>query len=214
MTMDDPTGPAPGPDLISEDLLPLVKPDLQPGERLLWAARAGLAARSASDEGSGSAWVWAAGFATIGLACLLAFPRLVRPAGGDGFDSWLFIIGVVALIVGFLIVVGIVGSKIDARSQRNATDGQVYALTDRRAIIYVPDAKSGAVTVHAIPRGTIKVNKVHRVQYPDGSGDVVLRGGSSTLSGFRGVEDVRRVEELVRRFLVAPTPDSSPLDET
>ena len=201
--MDDATPPDFKP--ISEDVLLLVKPDLRAGERLLWAARSSVDAWAARDAERSAMWVVVAAFAGVGGLCLGSIP-IVHGSWKAGLNSGVFVVGVIALIVASFVVVGIVASRVESSEERRSIRGQVYALTDRRAIIYVPDIRTGALAVHTISKGTIKVEDVHRVQYPDGSGDVAFRGGSSAPSGFRGVEDVRRVEELVRRFLVAPAP--------
>ena len=63
------------------------------------------------------------------------------------------------------------------------------------------------IEIHSIPRG--KVVNVHRVEYRDGTGDVVfgfekLDDVCTIPQGFLGITDVRRVEEQVWRVLVEP----------
>ena len=76
-------------DDLPEDLLHLVKPELQPGERLLWASRAGVG----SARNPGLAWppkaavVWFLGFLATSIGsfvavALLAGRRTDGPEGG------------------------------------------------------------------------------------------------------------------------------------
>ena len=81
---------------------------------------------------------------------------------------------------------------------------KVYTLTDRRAIIQIQDSRTQAVTVHSYHRGTIK-------SHPSDSNTPTVRATStsswkptSSPAGFKDVADVRRVEELIRRFLIVP----------
>jgi len=96
------------------------------------------------------------------------------------------------------------------RTEIARTGGTLYALTDRRAIIWVPEDRRGTVAVHSFRPG--QVGRVHRIERPDGSGDVIFAlsrdvGYPFTPEGFKGIAGVRRVEEQVRRTLV-PEPAS------
>jgi len=196
------------PDDLPEELISLVKPELEPGERLLWASRAGSGSPSSLAEPSLWAWVWFLGFLTVSLGSFVGIPILasLRQEGGEGL---LLVIGILCGVICCFFVVGHLSIFLAKRSERRKIDGQIYALTDRRAVIWLPGSKS-SVSVHTFQRGTIKGTDLHRVQYPDGSGDVLLRNTYQQPSGFLGIAEVRRVEELVRRFLVVPGPGTSP----
>jgi hypothetical protein len=208
--MDDRSPPEPVD--LPEDLIHLVKPELQPGERLLWASHAGAGSPSTVSAPSWAPWIWFLGFASVSLGCLVAVPIATHRAR-EGPDAVLAILGLLSGVIAFFFVIGFLGNFFSRRAERRKLKGQVYALTDRRGVIWMPEARS-AVSVHTFQRGTIKGTDLHRVQYPDGSGDVLFRVSHQQPSGFLGIADVRRVEELVRRFLVIPGQRSNSVDES
>jgi hypothetical protein len=195
----------PEPDTLPEELIPLVKPELQPGERLLWAARARLRPVSAVNFPITSLLT---AVTTVGLCCssfyaIFGPPRL-RFLSVEGL---LIGVGIVSGIVG--LISGIVAfDRWMSRSRPNDYLGNAYALTDRRAIIWIPLKGSTAVEVHTFSRGSIKA--IHRLEYPDGSGNVKfdypMEEFCSVPSGFEGVSQVRYVEDLTRRTLLGPDP--------
>jgi hypothetical protein len=208
--MDDRSPPEP--DDLPEELIHLVKPELQPGERLLWASRAGVGSPSNAYRPTWGALTWFFGFAAVSIGCIVALPPMVNN-NRDGPGAALAVIALVSGVVAFFFIVGFVGGFFSKRARRRKLEGQVYALTDRRAVIWEPLARS-AVSVHTYQRGTIKGEALRRIQYPDGSGDVLLQGHDfEGAPGFFGVTDVRRVEELVRRFLVDPNRKADPDEE-
>lgn len=192
-----------------EDLSERIKPELSPGERLLWAAwerPAGAGEAPPFLYGS----IWALGFlvlSALGFAGLFGYlGRRFAP-----IEVLCGTVGVLAGIIGFFIPVGMLGSWVTERGARSALKRKYYALTDRRAILWTPRAGSSAVEVRSFPRGTIAA--VHRAEYPDGSGDVLFERTPTDryqpAVGFEGIADVRRVEDLARRVLLAPDPQSS-----
>ena len=206
--MDDawPTnyGPLERPD----DLLELVKPELAPDERLLWASRADQAAAPRRRGGHAAAGTWAVGLLAAGSACLFfsIHPNpLIHRA-----EATLITFAIVFLMIGSLIGIFTIASLVSTARVRRLRSRRIYAVTDRRAILWTPVDGSDAVTVHVYPRGSIKPGQIERTQFPDGSGTLALLGGYSAHGNFEGIANVRRVEELVRRFLVAPDPDPAP----
>ena len=116
-------------------------------------------------------------------------------------------------MIAFFFPIFFVGNFFTKGNERRKLAGQVYALTDRRAVIWVP-AERSAVAVHTFQRGAIDGKALHRVQYPDGSGDVLFQGHYyAGVAGFLGIAEVRRVEELVRRFLVDPNRKADPAED-
>ena len=109
-----------------------------------------------------------------------------------------------------VLLLGSLFGAISGMNRRRRVAGRLYALTDSRAIIWEPLPKTDAVTVHTFPKGTIRGEHVRRLQFPDGSGDILFRNAYEVPKGFFGVADVRRVEELIRRFLLAPEPSPNP----
>lgn len=188
---------------ISEDVLPFIKPDLQPGEQLLWAARPG-SRFLRSERGSTGAkvgWIFFLILQTGG--CLIVF-RATNDHGIDKLNTGAAVFGFFSAVVAVFLAVNLAVGLISSRNRAT----RVYALTDRRAMIWVPVKKSAAVKVHTFPQGSIKAEDLHRVQYPDGSGDLLFRNEFVQPDGFRDVANVRRVEDLVRRFLIDIPTDS------
>ena len=190
-------------DDLPDDLRARIKAELAPGERLLWAAR-GEPRRPKSDQGCLviALSVLAAGVGALSLAGLF----FARPPSTDNFLQNIGI--VLALMGGFGTIGALVGQSLNRASRWKVTVGIQYALTDRRAIIWRPVAGTAGVEVHSI--GPSLVNSVHRLEYADGSGDVVLGLERGTMTRpphqIEGVRDVRRVEDLVRRTLLRPEP--------
>jgi hypothetical protein len=208
--MDGPSAHDPGSidDELSDGLRARVKAELEPGERLLWAARPFL--RHEPLSGGFLAGVLIAIVLSVagGLSFVKFFQDPLQQLKG------LLTLGLMLGIGDVVLILGLVSSRLHKRYERARMAGTLYALTDRRAIIWTPESSSGAFKVVTIPRGA--VSGVHRVQYPDGSGDVLFKAKGSVFqydeeywgpSGFLGVAEVRRVEEQVRRTLVdSPTP--------
>lgn len=182
----------------------LIKSELEPGERLLWSARPVLKPFRVGGGVILSALMACGSFAAL----LLVFAN--RQRLGEGVVTP---VGWIAFVVAVIFSVGVLTSLNRERHQRASLSRALYALTDRRAIIWSPGPSSGSVKVVSVPRGSVA--GVHRVQLPDGSGDVVFRNSCAgfqlgedyfapTESGFFGVAEVRRVEEQVRRTLLIP----------
>jgi hypothetical protein len=194
-------------DLLPEDLVYLIKPELEPGERLLWASRPGLRVQKEGQGNYSGFLIWLVGMMILSVGCL--FGGQLRGPRFEAFAGLLSVIGVISGVIDFLILLGLLSSLVSDHPDRTSLAHQVYALTDRRAIIRMTDPKTLAVTVNSFHQGTIKSEDIHRVQYPDGSGNVVFRGYGEP-PGFLDVAEVQRVEGLIRRFLIAPTPGSTP----
>jgi hypothetical protein len=195
----------PEPDDLPEDLIQLVKPELQPAERLLWASRARPKPEKTRRRSTPSSLYYATMFLAISFGVFSVFLGPLREML-VGVEGPLIVVGVLTAVVGVINVIVPIGRWIEHGSSGGQSKPNVYALTDRRAIIWFPQRAAGGVEVHAIARGSVV--SVHRLEYPDGSGDVrfTFRQApmSFSASGFAGVEDVRLVEELVRRTLIDP----------
>jgi hypothetical protein len=192
----------------SDELREAIKPELEPGERLLWASRPGLRAQKEGQGNYSGLLIWLVGMMILSGGCL--FGGQLRGPRFEAFAGLLSVIGVISGVIDFLILLGLFSSLVSDQPDRTSLAHQVYALTDRRAIIRLTDPKTLAVTVNSFHQGTIKSEDLHRVQYPDGSGNVVFRRGYGEPPGFLDVAEVQRVEGLIRRFLIAPTPGSTP----
>jgi hypothetical protein len=199
---------SPEPVDLPEDLIHLVKPELQPGERLLWAAAARPRPPFLGKR------PWSASF--VAMACLILSIGLFLGLIGPTRHLLLFAESFVNLVVVISAVVGLVAGIIaiaiwiNRQSCRGRPSTNTYALTDRRAILWVPRQFLGAMEVHTVARGTVKA--IHRLEYPDGSGDVKFDYPGEEYygpGGLHGVADVRLVEDLARRTLIDPGPFAS-----
>ena len=187
---------------LPEDLVALVKPELVPGERLIWAARP-LGARPAPWAVGVKAALWIVGSLAIGLFSFAASVGAFGPyfLKVDGFLALLMVCSAVAAIVSFLVAIFAFGATI---SERKLNQGASYALTDRRAIVWRANRFKRGIEIHSYPRGSIK--SVNRVDYPDGSGDVSFTPAGSDEYDFSlmsCIPDARLVEHYIRQVLIA-----------
>jgi len=182
------------PDL-SSDLAARVASELDPAERLVWAGqpRLDLMTRSAFllvpcgivFTAFALIWIVLAAFLSAGIMAPCGLPFVA---------------------VGILLM----GSPIWLRWRARQ---MIYALTDRRALVWEP-AWWGTVTVRAYTAAGL--GRMSRTERADGSGDLVFEefttvsnGTNGTTShttrrGFLAIDHVREVEDLVRRTLLAP----------
>jgi hypothetical protein len=194
-------------DDLPEDLQQLVKPELQPGESLLWASMG-----RERPPGFIPAPVRSSAFAVLslgtsaGAAYLMFGPLRLRFERVDGLVTG---IGLIAFVAGLISAFVAFCTLLDKWWPRGRIPGKVYALTDRRAIIWVPIRGSQAVEVHTYTRGSVR--SIHRLEYPDGSGSVRFDYPTDEFqrgpSGFEEIADVRRVEVLARGTLIEPDAD-------
>jgi hypothetical protein len=185
-----------------------VKGELQPGERLLWTSRS---LPRGTSPGLGTIIT---SVVTVGLFfhALASLCMTVRDPLGQ-FGPFIGT-GIVSAISCVALSLWLLAGWHYRHSERRRASETLYALTDRRAIIWRPSNLKGGVESHAIPRGTF-VN-VHRIEYADGHGEVIFSysrvcddevGGWRPI-GFEGVAEVRRVEEMVRRTLLSHGDDA------
>ena len=188
-----------GTDDLDEGLRELIKPELAPGERLLWAGRSNkrtalggfLADQAALAAGFGLTLVSATGFVFLAW-----FHARLRSA-----ENLLVTLSILSGFAGALTFVGTGVAWISRAGEARKTTGRTYALTDRRAILWAPGRSPSAINVSSVPFTTIKVVQLMRVQYGDGSGDLSFTGAYGITDGFRGIQDVQRVEKLLRDHL-------------
>ena len=189
---------------IPDDLKAWVKPELAPGERLLWAARA-ISRPTNTAEWLTKISLFLVGFlGSSGLFLAGCFGWLGNSIAA--YSALLGLLGVITGLIGFAILLGMLGGWSIRRSQRRLIEGNVYALTDRRAILWKRRVGIDAIEVHSFACG--KIARVSRLEYPDGSGDVFFafprdeEGFYFGERGFLGVAEVRRIEEMVRKTLI------------
>jgi hypothetical protein len=139
-----------------------------------------------------------------------------RQAGGfGGLFACFPLFGLPFVVIGL----GLLSSPYWLRQQARRT---CYALTDRRALIWVA-GWFGGIEVRSYAPG--QLSRIHRVQYADGCGDLIFEEivtygrdshGHSTSStrryGFMAIPRVHEVEELLRRALLPPQGFARPGD--
>lgn len=205
--MSDPVWPAAAGigDELSEELRGRVKTELDPGERLLWAARP-ILKPPLPVTGFVAGGLTAALLLGVALVCFAFSLRDARPPGNRGEIPGTVGLGLLCFCAAVVVILGLWASVGQRRVATAKRGGTLYALTDRRAIIWSPERR-GAVKFETVARGSI--TGVYRREFPDGTGDVLFRGPGYNPeleydgpTGFESVADVRRVEEQVRRTLV------------
>jgi hypothetical protein len=213
-------------DGLAEDLRARVKAELEPGERLLWAGQSAPPPVRMNPPFLVALGVGLA-FLAAGVIIISVASRDSRVPGGNGpiafrtqSDTQPAIgVGIGLIVMGGITLAFAIGGHVAQRFARTRQRDTCYAVTDRRAIAWIPDAKSEGTRVLSLPRGHIRT--VVRVERPDGSGSLELTlvhyspYHEFQQEGFKSIPDVRRVEHVVRNHLTAPdtiptNPDASP----
>jgi hypothetical protein len=174
---------------IPSELADRVARELEPDEKLLWAGqpRLDLATRPAYllvpfgcfFTGFSLLWIVGAGLMTLGLLAPCGLPFIA-------------------------VGIGMLASPVWLRSMARKT---IYAVTDRRAIVWQP-GWFGRVAVQSFTAAGL--GQMSRVERADGSGDLVFQVhttgyGDNTRTerrGFLAIDHVKEVEDLVRKTLV------------
>jgi len=193
----------------SEPLQALIKPELKPGERLLWASRPDHPSPTEARMAPPSGLAWGLGIGGFAAASFVVFVLIARVAH-EGLVTFAIVSCLVAGLMSITTLLGTLAGSGRRRAERRRLAGRLYAITDSRAMIWNPLPGSTAVTVHTFSKGTIRGENLRRLQYPDGSGDVLFQNNSLAPAGFFGIADVRHVEDLIREFLVEPAPLLAP----
>jgi hypothetical protein len=180
------------------DLSVQVRNELRDGERLLWVGqpRPGRFARQAGCVVL-FAIPWTA-FAIFWMANAL-FPGAGGQGQGGGALDWCFaLFGLPFVLIGLLLLSS--PYWVIRHAKRTC-----YALTDRRAILRKPGLLGG---IEVRSYGPAELTKLHRVDYSDGVGDLVFEevkvgadGDGTQRHGFLAIDNVRKVEELLRKAL-------------
>ncbi len=181
------------------------KPELEPGETLIWAFRP--AARPVEGVGK-VVWLAVADVAFLALGLASIFP------GGRPADS---AVGAFLCFFAFFCITLALLKTSSARKRRiDEQESRRYLLTDSRVVVWAPLSeydsswRPGAMQVVSHRRG--EVAAIHRIEYGEnGLGAIVLTprpgadefGRSSALASTLGdVPNVRDVERLFRRVLL------------
>jgi hypothetical protein len=186
-----------------------LKAEFEPGERVLWAERAG-------PPPSPTIGVFPAFFAAVlcgasGFALMVLFGIYgIRPMGPGEMVFFLCLPpGAIGLVTG----IGLVGKWVQHARTRWHLAHTFYALTDRRAIVGSDAHSPGEIAIGFFTSDMFDATLC--VEYRDGSGDVFfVQDGDVAWPewGFRGISGAKRVEGLVRRVLLGIGPEPGPED--
>jgi hypothetical protein len=196
--------------ILPPDVNARVHSELQPGEHLVWAGQPNPRAYARG------AWVISifgvvfAAFAAFWILMAGGFALLAGSAtagAGAGFACFP-LLGVPFLLIG-------VAMLLAPLWMRRAARRAVYAITDRRAIVWQARPFGSELTVRSF--APAELTQITRVERADGTGDLVFlevfnhsvnskghRSSTRTRLGFLGVDGVRDVEDVLRKTLPLP----------
>ena len=185
-----------------------VRSELRDGERLLWVGQPnpGRFARQAIPLVLfGIPWTAFSVFWMVAASGIL-FAGFGAAGGFGAFFVCFPLFGLPFVLIGLWML----SSPYWYRRQARQT---CYALTDRRAILWQAST-FGSISVRSY--GPEALGKIHRTERPDGGGDLIFEeiitigrdsdGGTTrntTRRGFLAIDEVRRIEELLRKALLA-----------
>jgi len=185
--------------VIEPELRRAIDAELDAGERIVWLRQPVpwlLWRGSLAVLIFGVPWTAFAVFWTLGAAGLIG-------SGARATGWWDYLFPLWGLPFIFIGLVLLSAPYWTARAARQT----VYAITDRRAIIWIPKAWGEKEVQSFEPRRLLSMTRKQRA---DGSGDLVFEQfrethGSSTTTirrGFMGLADVRDAEEVLREVLL------------
>lgn len=186
------------------DLDALVRDELAPGERILYAERP-LAGRSVL--GAFATWLFAVPWTAFALFWMFAASGGLSGDRPSGVGLVFPLFGLPFVLVGLAMLAAPLKAWHAARRS-------LCVVTDRRALVF-GGAGFRAIHVHTFSRSELAAPQ--RTERPDGSGDLLfvpdvrLDGGPTLRAdGFRNVPDVRGAERAVRALTGADEPDPEP----
>jgi len=189
---------------LADELRFRFKGELEPGERLLWAARSD----PPFEPVTAGYYVCAA----ISLVCLAVGVAIAVPRGNRHFNDGSEVTGALVFLgIGCLFLIGLIAAWNSRRTERRRYRDTCYAITDRRAIVWSPEPKGAAIRVQTISRG--QVRNLVRIERPDGSGSLELYAERDNVDfewhpfGFKHIPEVRRVEQIIRNNLIKSEQD-------
>jgi hypothetical protein len=179
---------------LPEELVEFVKPELHPGERLLWTEASKPRRSTAHRPTAIWALLLALGSLAISGGLFLAIFGPWRPLFVNQ-ENILILGGLGSALTGIIALIVAGYGWANDQAERDAVPRMTYALSDRRAIIWSPIKGSAAVEIFTYSVGTL--NKVHRLEYPDGSGDVyfdeLMNDEDGSLHGPYGFQGIANV---------------------
>jgi hypothetical protein len=106
-------------------------------------------------------------------------------------------------VLGFVIMIGLMGRWGDFRRMRGRLSRTLYVLTNRRALVGTHGSREEPSQLSSLTPDLFDDTLCY--ENPDGSGDVLFVRNGEVVSmevGFIGVSQARTVEELVRETLI------------
>jgi hypothetical protein len=195
---------------IPDDLIARVKPELRPGERLVWAGRPVRVPPVSAENLS-----WAAGCLGLGYLLTAFFLSLffgVAATWIEPLEIYKGLGSIFAALSGFATICWTGGGISDLIERRRARR-ESYALTDQRALLWQPGESRGAMQFFSHDRGHF--DRIHREERPDGSGDLHFNNSLNRYNPgprrFREIADVKRVEALARQYVIREAPETDEL---
>jgi hypothetical protein len=201
--------------ILSPDVNARVQSELQPGERLVWAAQPNPRAYARGSWAISIFGVVFTAFAAFWILMAGGFAWFAggvisNHASGPGAVFACFpLFGVPFLLIGVAMLLAPVWMR---RAARRAA----YAITDRRALVWQARPFGSELTVRSF--APAELTQITRVERADGTGDLVFlevfnhstnskghRSTTRTRFGFLGVDGVRDVEDLLRKTLPLPS---------
>jgi hypothetical protein len=191
-------------DTIPQTLQQLLRRELDPEERVVWAARPAPLSRAVASAGTflfGVPFFSFAVFWTWGATRAFNGPRTVE---NGVFSRLAYLWGAMFVLVGAAMLLSPLWAWWVARHT-------LYAVTDRRAIVI--EAPLRGITVQSFSGERLR--DVVRHEHSSGHGDLIFereaikgRRGRTVYRdvGFVGIADVKRVEELLPFGRAMPTP--------
>jgi hypothetical protein len=188
-------------DGLSDDVRAQIKSELEPGERVLWAAQSN---PPVDSRGLAYYIVCMITLVFFGMGLFFIIPPRAGPnAAGDSTIG----LGIVLLVIDSLFMIGLTAGWNGRRKHRRQMANTYYAITDRRVIIWVPEPTGDAVRVQALERGEFK--HLVRIERTDGSGSLEFSAAPRDADfGYyhrfmlANIPAVRRVEQIVRNNLM------------
>jgi hypothetical protein len=196
---------------IDDELRAAVKAELEPGEPLIWAARACPPPVPAIAPFPAFFTALVCGLSGFALAVVFGVYGLVDLAPREA----LLVFGFAPAAIGFFIVLSLAGRRIEYLRTRWRLARTFYALTDGRAIVGLDHGDGEPVWFSSLPFFTF--HDTLCIEHQDGSGDVYFVGDRmvndseghkqvrtdvvAPEQGFVGVARPLEVAEMVRRLL-------------
>ena len=193
-------------DELNGEQLAALKAEFEPGERVLWAERAGAPPSPAIG-------VFPAFFAAVicgasGFALMVLFGiHGMRPMSAAELA---FFLCMPPAVLGLVAGIGLIGKWAHHLRTRWNQAHTFYALTDRRAIVGSDARVPGEIAIGYFTSDMFDATLC--VEYRDGSGDVFfVQDGHVAWPewGFRGISGAKYVDGLVRRVLLGIGPEPS-----